>query len=116
MKGKTRKSLLLALIINSVVSAHANGNLREGADDAIPAQDCVMQPSEIVDVGSAIPGVVDAIHVYRSERVEKGTVIVGLESGVERASLELARIRAGMDRAIELGLVGGRFGSLPQKQ
>ena len=116
MKGKTRKSLLLALIINSVVSAHANGNLREGADDAIPAQDCVMQPSEIVDVGSAIPGVVDAIHVYRSERVEKGTVIVELESSVERASLELARIRAGMDTAIELRQVGARFGSLTQKR
>ncbi|MBZ2169516.1 MULTISPECIES: efflux RND transporter periplasmic adaptor subunit [Marinobacter] len=116
MKIKARVSLLFALITNAVVSVQANEHPREEAGHAIPIQDCVMQPSEIVDVGSAIPGVVDAIHVYRSDRVEKGTVIVELESSVERASLELARIRAGMDTAIELHQERAEFGSLTEKR
>lgn len=116
MKENTRMSLLFALINTCVVSAHANENPMEGIGEAIPIQDCVMQPSEVVDVGSAIPGVVDAIHVYRSDRVEKGTVIVELESSVEQASLELAKVRAGMDTAIELRQEGARFGSLTQER
>ncbi|WP_323752733.1 efflux RND transporter periplasmic adaptor subunit [Marinobacter sp.] len=116
MRMNTRTLSLLALIVLFIGRVQANGYLTEDVDDGIPVQDCVMEPSEIVDVGSIVPGVVDAIHVHRSDLVKKGAVIVELESSVERASLELARARANQNTAIELREESARFGTLTQKR
>ncbi|WP_372980969.1 efflux RND transporter periplasmic adaptor subunit [Marinobacter sediminum] len=112
----TRMLSMLALIAFYAASVQASASSMEAAASAIPVQDCVVEPSEIVDVGSAIPGVVEAIHVYRSDLVKKGAIIVELESSVEKASLELARVRAGQDAAIKLRQESARFGSLTQKR
>ncbi len=113
---KTRLLPLLALIAFFVAGTQASEHSLEEVVNAIPVQDCVIEPSEIVDVGSAIPGVVEAIHVYRSDLVKKGELMVELESSVEQASLELAKFRAGLDTAIELRQESARFGYLTQKR
>ncbi len=84
----------------------------EPLDPDLPRQDCVLRPSEVVDVGSAIPGVVDAIHADRSDFVHKGAVIVELESSVEQAALELAKLRAQLDTAVRLRQESAKFGAL----
>jgi RND family efflux transporter MFP subunit len=45
--------------------------------------------------------VIDAIHVQRGEQVKKGQLVATLFSGPERAGLELARSRAGMEGEIK---------------
>ncbi|WP_417522176.1 efflux RND transporter periplasmic adaptor subunit [Marinobacter sp.] len=116
MRMKTRTSLVLVLMVLFAGNAQSDEYLMEEVDGEIPVQDCVMEPSEIVDVGSVVPGVVDAIHVYRSDLVKKGEVIVELESSVERASLDLARARANQNTAIELREESARFGTLTQNR
>ncbi|MEP3562668.1 MAG: efflux RND transporter periplasmic adaptor subunit [Marinobacter sp.] len=116
MRVKTRTLSLVVFFAFVASGVHANEYLAESLDAGIPVQDCVMEPSEIVDVGSVVPGVVDAIHVHRSDLVKKGAVIVELESSVERASLELARARANQNTAIELREESARFGTLTQKR
>jgi membrane fusion protein, heavy metal efflux system len=56
--------------------------------------DCMIQPSQIVPVGTAVPGVVDYVTVERGDTVTRGQVLLQLRAGVERASLAVARERA----------------------
>jgi len=61
------------------------------------ALDCLVMPHETVAIGSPVVGLIERIHVDRSDRVEAGEVLVELESGVERANVEVARARALME-------------------
>jgi RND family efflux transporter MFP subunit len=62
--------------------------------------DCMIQPSEIIDIGSAVTGVIERIAVDRSDSVEAGQTVVELEAGVEKAFVETARARAAMEENI----------------
>ncbi|MGD8908750.1 MAG: hypothetical protein PVI92_05330, partial [Chromatiales bacterium] len=81
-----------------------------------PELDCVIEPSEIVDVGSAVPGLVESIRVDRSDMVKQGMVLANLQSSVERATLDLAKVRAQFNTAIELRQENAAFGYLTQKR
>lgn len=63
-----------------------------GAQVAGPL-DCLIEPSVTVAVGSPIDGILEAVVVDRGDLVAKGDVIARLESSVERATVELARVR-----------------------
>ena len=56
--------------------------------------DCMIQPNQIVQVGTPVSGVVEHIAVERGDTVVRGQVLVQLSAGVERASLAVARERA----------------------
>jgi len=73
----------------------------EATAAAPTALDCIIDPFQIIAVGSAVTGIIEAVHVERSNRVKAGEVLVELDSGVERAAVELARARAGMDGEIQ---------------
>lgn len=63
--------------------------------------DCIIEPSESVDLGSPVTGIIEKIHVERSDIVAGGQTIAALESGVEKAAVELARARASMQGTIK---------------
>jgi RND family efflux transporter MFP subunit len=65
------------------------------------AFDCVMDPSLRVNVGSSIPGLLDAVLVQRGDRVHAGQVIARLVSDVEAAQVGLDRLRAASTAEIE---------------
>lgn len=56
--------------------------------------DCMIQPHQIVQVGSPVPGVIERIAVDRGDLVQRGQPIVQLAAQVERAALAVARERA----------------------
>lgn len=68
--------------------------LRSESPNAQPL-DCMIQPSQVVQVGSPAPGVIEHILVDRGDWVTAGQPIVHLDASVERAALALARERAG---------------------
>jgi len=70
-----------------IAAAHA------GAAHA-QALDCMIQPHQVVQVGSPVPGVIDQVLVERGDRVTQGQPIVQLQAHVERAALAVARERA----------------------
>lgn len=76
----------------------------------IPELDCVIEPSDIVDVGSAVPGIVESVLADRGDLVKNKAVVATLESSVEQATLELAQVRAELDTAIELRREGATYG------
>lgn len=62
--------------------------------------DCVIEPSRQVDLSSAVTGILESIEVDRGDTVTEGQLLARLNSGVERASAELARQRAESDLEI----------------
>jgi RND family efflux transporter MFP subunit len=58
--------------------------------------DCLIEARQTVEVRSSVEAVIEKIHVKRGDFVRKGNVLVTLESGAEKAALELARSRAAM--------------------
>ncbi len=62
--------------------------------------DCLIQPYEIAEVGSALVAVVQDIKVERAEMVMAGQVLAELDSSVEVAAADVAKARADMAASI----------------
>jgi RND family efflux transporter MFP subunit len=58
--------------------------------------DCLIEARQKVDIRSPVEAVIESVQVQRGDLVRKGQIIATLESGPERAALELARSRATM--------------------
>ncbi len=73
----------------------AQGQAPAGVSPGVQAGlDCLIQPSQTVQVGTASSGVVEAVRAERGDLVRKGQVLVQLDSRVERAALAMAREKA----------------------
>ncbi len=110
-EDKMNHSGIVAIALLSLACARL-----PAADAPLPVLDCIVQPSEIIDVGSGAPGVVEAVLPRRNERVDSGDIIARLESGVEQASAELARARAESKTEIRLRQATAAFGQRTQKR
>ena len=58
--------------------------------------DCLIEARQLVDLRSPVEAVVETVQVQRGDSVKKGQVVATLESGPERAALDLAKSRASM--------------------
>ena len=56
---------------------------------------CFVEPSEVIDLGSPVTGIIDEVLVDRSSRVKAGDIVVKLENVVEQTNLRLAQAQAG---------------------
>lgn len=50
-------------------------------------------PSEVVEVSSQVPGIIEKVAVERGDYIRKGQVLVRLKSGVEKAQVDLAEAK-----------------------
>ncbi len=75
---------LLAACLNSSMA------LAEDLDEL----DCVIEPHVVIDLSSRVDGIVETMEVERGELIEKGQVLVRLESSVEQAAVAQAQVRA----------------------
>ncbi len=55
---------------------------------------CLIEPEEVVELGSPVIGVLESILVERGDRVEKNQIVAQLMDRVEVRAMELARSRA----------------------
>jgi RND family efflux transporter MFP subunit len=89
-----------------------------------PAADCVINPYQVTDLSSPVAGVIKSVLVGKSEKVEAGQLVARLESSVEQATVNLARIRAKIESEIDESKVQvafdgkrkNRFDSLYQRK
>jgi RND family efflux transporter MFP subunit len=65
--------------------------------------DCVTEPSQTVEIRAAVDGLIQRIYVDRGDLVKSGQTLVSLDSGLERASAELAHFKAEMRGAVLTG-------------
>jgi RND family efflux transporter MFP subunit len=59
--------------------------------------DCLIEPTQSIELRSTVGGRIERISVRRGDRIQKGQVLVMLESTAERAAAESARYRAEME-------------------
>lgn len=60
--------------------------------------ECMVEPYRVVNVGTPVDGVLEQVAVDRGDLVKKGQVLAKLTTGVESASIDLARSRVEFDR------------------
>jgi RND family efflux transporter MFP subunit len=56
--------------------------------------DCIIEARQMVDIRSPVEGLISSVNVQRGEAVQRGQIVVTLDSGPERAALAVARQRA----------------------
>lgn len=56
--------------------------------------DCLIEPTQIVDLASPVTGLIDRILVKRGDRVAKGQTVALIDSRAEQAATELARFKS----------------------
>lgn len=64
------------------------------------AVDCIITPHLVTDLSSPVMGVLEQVLVDKSEHVKAGQVLARLESDVERAAVELAKVRAEIESEV----------------
>ena len=62
--------------------------------------DCLIEPAQMVDIGSPVVGLLSKVNVRRGDRVTKGQVLAELESRAEQATTELSRFKSQMSGPI----------------
>ena len=84
-----------AVALTAIAIALFAAFTRDAAAQTVAAGlDCMIQPHQVVQVGSPAPGVIDKVLVDRGDIVAKGQAIVQFQVHVERAALAVARERA----------------------
>lgn len=58
------------------------------------AYDCLIEPHQMVDLGTPVTGLLEQVLVGRADRITKGQPLARLESRAERAASELARFKS----------------------
>lgn len=86
--GRSPMGQLASLVLVAGVLAAA----AVGAQAAPMA--CLIEPSQVVDIGSPVVGVIATVDVERGDVVRKGSVVATLRRDVERASLSAANTRS----------------------
>jgi RND family efflux transporter MFP subunit len=56
--------------------------------------DCLIEPTQTVEVGSPVGGLLEKVNVKRGDRVSRGQVVASLESRAEMAAMELAKFKS----------------------
>lgn len=77
----------------------------------LPAADCIITPHKITDLSSPVMGVIENVLVDKSDKVSKGQVVATMESSVEKAAVELARVRAQIESEVEESQINRDFDS-----
>jgi len=62
--------------------------------------ECLIEPSQVVEIRSSVEGVIDKIQVRRGDRVKAGQALVQLESAPEASALDMAKYRSIMEGRI----------------
>lgn len=84
-------AILGAIALALPVAAPRAGNPSAGDRRDL---ECLIEPQHVVRLGSATDGLLESVDVDRGSVVAKGQVVATLESGAEKAALDLARERA----------------------
>jgi len=83
---------ILALILPAIIGVQSAWAQKSQED--LPTFTCLIEPKMVLKIGSPVPGLLSEVLVDRGAIVKKGDVLARLESGVEIATMALAKARA----------------------
>lgn len=88
------RATLQAAVAFALLATQAPYGVAAEIDLAATGLDCLIEPKSLVKLGSAVTGVLDTVSVDRGDVVHAGQVMAKLDSGVQEATVALARARA----------------------
>lgn len=95
MKSIMQKLLISSFILFTSVSAVA----QTGPE---PMQlNCRIEPSVVVQLSSAVEGVINDVLVDKNDKVVKGQVLATLDAGLESATVELRKLQSELNSDVE---------------
>ena len=97
--------LALALVLSALAPTSSASRV------VLSGLDCVVEPSAVVDLGAAVPGLLAETLHDRSDFVTAGTLMGRLESGVEEVTVSIAEQVAASMTAVEMRAVTSAFGT-----
>lgn len=59
--------------------------------------DCVIEPKAVIDLATSEEGRIDEVPVARGDRVKPGDLLIGLDDGLQRLQVEMAKARLDSD-------------------
>jgi RND family efflux transporter MFP subunit len=68
---------------------------------AAETYDCLMDPSEEVELGSPVAGLLEEVYVHLSDEVKVGQVVAKLTSSIEQSTVDLLELRAKSTGVVE---------------
>ena len=114
--ARAAAAVLAAAWLAGVSAAEPSPDPASAAREEVEALDCIIEPYRVVEVGSAAVGVLEDVRAERGTRVAKGQVLAVLESGVERAAVDLARLRASVETEVAVRRVTYAFQASNQRR
>ncbi|MDM8557934.1 efflux RND transporter periplasmic adaptor subunit [Candidatus Parabeggiatoa sp. HSG14] len=91
---------IMGILLISTVCLNSSVN-------ALEELDCVIEPQSTVEVSSATVGVLASVRVDKGDKVKKGQLLARLQSGVEEANVQLAKMRA--DSRLNIMVMQARY-------
>ncbi len=82
------------------VTMLAFGATTTGALAAGAPFDCLIEPSQVVEVRTPVEGLIEKVHAQRGDTIRRGQPLVELASNLERSTADSARYRAQMEGQI----------------
>jgi RND family efflux transporter MFP subunit len=105
---------LAALILASLNVQSSQSTVAEAAP--LSSMDCIVEPSQIVELGTSVPGVIEEMLFEKNDFINQGDVVAKLDSRLEIATLELAAARAAIDTSLNLRRENADFGLRTQQR
>ena len=113
------KALPLAALVMASLNAHATEvtSLESALEPApLSSMDCIVEPSQVVELGTSVPGVIEEMLYERNAFINAGDIVARLDSRLEIATLELASARADIDTSLNLRKENADFGLRTQRR
>ncbi len=63
---------------------------------AADTYECLIEPTQTVEIRSAVSGLLDTVQVHRGDKITKGQIIATLDSAVEQATADVAKYKSQM--------------------
>lgn len=70
---------------------------------------CLIEPDKVAEVGAQVIGVLEKVTVERGDVVKAGQVVAQLKSDVERASVDVAEVRARADAELKAAIAAAEL-------
>ncbi len=116
---KTITTLPLAALMFTSLAANAQSTQSESIDSldsGLAGMDCIVEPSQVVELGTSVAGVIDQMLAEKNDFVSESEIVAMLDSRLEMATLELATARASIDTSLNLRRENAHFGQRTQNR
>lgn len=100
MKLRAAMALWIVALAAPVLAQTAPARPAAPAGVAEAGFECLLEPWQLIEVRSAVEGIIATISVSRGDTIRRGQPLVELQSQSERAAVELARLRSQLEGQI----------------